>query len=793
MENNFGNLITVVIDVLKKGDVLKNRYTVKEIISQGELANVYLVEDSQLLKEWVLKEYILPMKNPRQIDRSVQRFERDIMILAGLKNSGIPEFVDHFSIVDRQYLVMEFVQGRTLEKILEETFQPMYEPDVLKLGIQLAGIIAFLHKQSPPIILGDLKPSHIVITPDNHVKLIDFGICKHFSIIGDIQSRKPGTPGYAPPEQFGQNILDERSDIYALGAILHQLLTLRNPAKLPNMFKFPPISQTNPRVSSIFEGIIDKATRYNPSERYYNALDMKREMEELLSKRGKTSNPPLERTVSKANTQKNLDSSTIFSSPELKAMEMSPHRETKESRRMPNKNILVITVIFLFVVLSGLTGYYFISKNREKDSQVKNTLESPFAEVKDHRILEIREEGLSHYIKGIETKDKNELALAISNLRKVITAHPTDAVSQIYLENAQILMQGRPYLKIAALLSLTGENFEAGMQILSGLSVAQSQHNNHSKDKKLFIEIFDNKSQLDETIKLASTLSGRDDLFAVIGPIRSPFLSSTAPFFNESEITQISPTGSSPELENLGEFTFRTAGDGRDLAFHMAETAVNDLKLNKLAVVFDPTQSYSKFLGEIFYKDVQEKGAKAKVFHTPLDAEDFTPILKDIKNYKPDGIFFVAYHNQQGRFAKQMTKLGMKAAHLSTTSVYSDQLISEGGKSVEGIILNSYFYPDEEDKRAAEFLKLFYEKYPNVHPNFRAAVAYDSLRAVSAAINNGVETPKALAHFLKHELGKSIFLEGVTGSIEFDEFGRRNKLNLMILTVHKGKFVKYRQ
>jgi len=778
--------------MLKRGDIIKNRYTIKQVISSSDSTSVYLVDDSDLMKEWIMKEFVIQIDNPQAVAIAIQKFEKEVTVLAGLRHAGIPEIVDHFAIANQQYLVMEYIRGKSLSQVLEETFQPMYEPDVLRFGIQLAGILHFLHKQAPPLIFRDLKPSNIMVTGDNLVKLINFGLGRHFRSIKDINTRKIGTPGYAPPEQFGRDIFDRRTDIYALGSILHQLITLRNPTKISNVFKFPPITEINQKASKEFEEIINKATAYQPSGRYFNALDMKRDMEVLFnslksgrSKRAKT------KKVEKTGQPK-----VEFFTETVQYGSYEPPEEEKESlitRLKPIlKKAILPVIIVLVLVLLILGGIHLFSPKKKKPPS-ENTIESPFANIKDKRVMKIREEGIAHYNKGVKNSDNAELALAISKLQKVVTAHPTDVISHICIENATILIKKKPYIKVAVLLPITGSNFEAGMLILSGVAIGQFQHNRSGKCEKIFIEIFDNKSKPEENIKLASELSKRKDILAVIGPVRSPFVSSSSTFFNESKIVQIAPTGSCADIDNLGDFIFRTSGDGRDLASDMARFTSKNLGLRRIAVVFDPTQSYSKVIGELYNEKISKiKGIKTRVFHMSLDSSNYSNLIKEIKEYSPDGIFMMTYQDQQGELSRELKKAGIKAAQLSTVSVYSPQLIKDGGKAVEGIIFNSSFYPGGVFPGARKFIIQFDEKFGGIHPNFRAALGYDSIMAVASALDRGITTSEGLKNFLKKTLGKKVKFEGATGEISFDKYGKRERRNLVHITVKNGKFVLYR-
>ena len=137
---------------------------------------------------------------------------------------------------------------------------------------QICDVLSYLHSYNPPVIFRDLKPGNIMISPDEKTtKLIDFGIARVFKAGATKDTSKLGTPGYAPPEQFGKNQTDARSDIYALGALLHQLLTLRDPGT--QVFSFPPVRSINPKVSPRVDQTIQKAVANNPDQRWQSAKE----------------------------------------------------------------------------------------------------------------------------------------------------------------------------------------------------------------------------------------------------------------------------------------------------------------------------------------------------------------------------------------------------------------------------------------------------------------------------------------------------------------------------------------
>jgi len=147
--------------------------------------------------------------------------------------SGIPAYYEHLTDAENWYLITQYIEGQTLEEYLQKAPGGyLAEKETLELGIALAELLQTLHALEPPVIFRDLKPSNIMITPNGGFFLIDFGIARTFTPGKAKDTTRLGSPGYAPPEQYGRAQTDQRSDIYSLGATLQTLLIGRDPLEL---------------------------------------------------------------------------------------------------------------------------------------------------------------------------------------------------------------------------------------------------------------------------------------------------------------------------------------------------------------------------------------------------------------------------------------------------------------------------------------------------------------------------------------------------------------------------------
>ncbi len=228
----------------------------------------------KMVKLVAVKEMINQVRDPAVQKTVVQNFEREANILATLHHPAIPRILDYFSQGERSYLVMEFVNGKNLEEVLDSTEGFMPEERVINWAIELCDVLHYLHNYQPnSIIFRDMKPSNVMLNQRDHLILVDFGIAKHFQT--GQRGTQVGTEGYSPPEQY-RGDATPLADIYALGATLHHLLTKRDPRlEAPFSFSERPVRSVNPDVSLELEAVINTALQYSPADRFNDASAMK--------------------------------------------------------------------------------------------------------------------------------------------------------------------------------------------------------------------------------------------------------------------------------------------------------------------------------------------------------------------------------------------------------------------------------------------------------------------------------------------------------------------------------------
>ncbi len=262
--NGFNGIRAAMLSV---NQVIQNRYRVERLVGQGGFGAVYRVRDMQLNLVCALKE------NFETSPAAQRQFVHEATILSGLRHPNLTRVTDHFTLPGQgQYLVMDYIEGVDLKTRLQQAGTPLPISQVIPWILQIADALAYLHGQKPPIIHRDLKPENIIITPQNTAMLVDFGVAKVYDpALKTTIGARAVTPGFSPPEQYGQGTTDNRSDIYALGATLYTLVTNQEPVEsIQRTLRVPLVSprQVNPLVSPALDAAILKAMEPVPSDRF---------------------------------------------------------------------------------------------------------------------------------------------------------------------------------------------------------------------------------------------------------------------------------------------------------------------------------------------------------------------------------------------------------------------------------------------------------------------------------------------------------------------------------------------
>src|SRR5579883_1764839 len=293
---------------LPTGTILDGKYRIVQVLGEGGMGTVYKVEQVDMPGYYrAVKELLLsPGLSEEERKAAIERFNKEVDLLFHLKHPRIPMLMFKFQERGNYYYAMEFVPGKSLDKILEENKGPLDEEKVINWMMQVCEALTYIHTRTPPIILRDLKPGNIMVTPNGDVQLIDFGIARRFDPNKRTNTENLGTISYASPEHLGSIVApgqkrsannpgqlvqtDARSDIYSLGATMYHLLTNYEPDPIQTPAPGSILAK-NPRLRTVVvngktvcpvEQVIIKAMQQDSAQRFQSAEAMRVALQQCL-------------------------------------------------------------------------------------------------------------------------------------------------------------------------------------------------------------------------------------------------------------------------------------------------------------------------------------------------------------------------------------------------------------------------------------------------------------------------------------------------------------------------------
>ncbi|TAE17742.1 MAG: serine/threonine protein kinase [Bacteroidetes bacterium] len=292
-------------------------YRILSALGEGGMGSVYLAQHIQLGRQAAIKALHPNLVNNPQIR---ERFKNEAATMAHLQHNNIVGLYDYLEATNGLFLIMEFVQGKPLDAYIQTVSGPIPEERVVEFFMQILDGFEYAHNQG--VVHRDIKPANFVITPNNEVKILDFGIAK--LLAGSSKSltktgARMGTVLYMSPEQVKGLEADRRSDIYALGVTLFQMLTGRCPYNEETATEYevyhqivnsplPRAKTFYPTVSDRMQKIIDKATAKNPDDRFQTCAEFKRAMMgQAFNNLAQTMPNPMVKTVTGKPVQQEAD------------------------------------------------------------------------------------------------------------------------------------------------------------------------------------------------------------------------------------------------------------------------------------------------------------------------------------------------------------------------------------------------------------------------------------------------------------------------------------------------------
>ena len=451
--------------MLSKGQKINDRYEIIKMIGEGGMANVYLANDNILERKVAIKVLRGDLSND---EKFIRRFKREALSVSNLSHPNIVEVYDVGEEDGNYYIVMEYIEGKTLKQLLQKR-GALTLPEVIDIMSQLTDGLSHAHEAY--IIHRDIKPQNIMIEDNGLVKITDFGIAMALNSTQLTQTNSVmGSVHYLPPEQANGKGSTIKSDIYSLGILMYELLAGSVPFKgdtaveiaLKHMKeKMPSIRKQNPTIPQSVENIVLKATAKNPKNRYDSVREMYNDLQIAMEKDNEKRivyeypENDLEETKVIAPIAKE-SKKTIVDKPLDQEEDSTTSNEKNEKNKLP----IILAIILLVILIVLAFVYLLISSNDVKEVKVPDVVGLETEEA----IKTIKEKGLEYTTKS-EESDTVEKGLVIRTEPKAGSTKTKGSTITIVESTGKefLLLEdyaGKNYYEIKAKLELSGIKVE---------------------------------------------------------------------------------------------------------------------------------------------------------------------------------------------------------------------------------------------------------------------------------------------------------------------------------------------
>jgi serine/threonine protein kinase/ABC-type branched-subunit amino acid transport system substrate-binding protein len=759
-----GNTATTISSGATSGTLTTNsrlqngRYVVEKILGQGGMGAAVLAKDTRVSnKRVVIKELVSDNSDPKQRQEDVRNFEREVETLANLDHPLIPTVTDSFQEGTHYFMVQEYAPGENLEDHMARLKQPMPEEEALVYISQVLDILDYLSQQTPPVIHRDIKPANIIISSRDHrARLVDFGIARA-DVAKNAQRKQTsalGTPGYAPPEQYQGNA-DARSDLYALAATMHHLVTNRDPRDYPP-FTYPHARSVNPKVSPETDRVLQKALEINVNNRYQSAAEMKSEIDAILAQRFHrgadtsvylhgTSGPmtPIPPTIAaspapargvapqRATPPPPPPPQPIRSQPQPigRGQQQIGRQVPPQRQQNPIRSSFIILLVVVVLIAAVLLVPNLIKSNQQGGTQSGQGNTFPTAAATGTTaaptgngigVTTINNEAIgisdgtvafdtnradgSEKQQAAESLKSGNIGSAQSAWRAALLKESNDAEAAIYLENSVVGNQPHITIVVATMLSGGSDLLSVGRDNLQGAYVAQREFNDKAKASggpmvKLLIANTGGSADNATTVakQIAQAAKNDNTIVGVSGWPYSSRATNAVPVLQQAQIPSVSSTASSDDLSGASPYFFRVAPTDTMQSGAGAKYAEQTLQARNVVVFEDTGDAYSRSLAEGFKKQFTGK-VLATVNYTEGNRQSVTAALQQAKSQSttPDLYYFAGYPKDVSVILEDTSTTNIKV-------LGGDALYNLGGYTKAARVgwnrlsFTGFAYPDEWD------------------------------------------------------------------------------------------------
>ena len=495
--------------MLQVGSVLDGKYKILNEIGHGGMSVVYLALNERANKTWAIKEVRKDGGNDQEVVS--QGLIAETEMLKKLHHPNLPSIVDVIDTNDSFIIVMDYIEGRSLQDLLD-TSGPQPVDLVVDWAKQLCDVLGYLHSRIPPIIYRDMKPPNVMLRPNGQVMLIDFGTAREYKQHNDRDTTWLGTRGYAAPEQFGgRGQTDGRTDIYCLGATIYHLLTGYSPAD--TQFVILPLGQLRPELAgSGIEEVVATCCQPDPANRYQNCAELMYALDHIHD----------------------LDYAT----------------KKKRARRW---RLFIASIALAVAGAGGMGGFHIAESNTRKasyDSYIRSAENS--TELGDK---------IEYYRKAIDRQPSREDAydslLTYIEGDRIFTADEKKALESCLNKNGEISKNSTniDYFRSKNRAGYDNFEFRLGKDYFSYLGNGKTDAN------RCFKEVIDSNNLSEQDLKIANSLFKLTDYYAQLGKTNQDWAQGTGKYNYKDFWTMLQEMTADPNTidEKTGDVPYSVA------------------------------------------------------------------------------------------------------------------------------------------------------------------------------------------------------------------------------------------
>ena len=752
--------------MLEKGEILENRYKVFEILKIGSKGAVYFALDLHLPgKSCTIKEFFTSEIPAPEDGEASDDIQDRAGYLSQLEHINFPRLTDFFMCEQNSYLVFDYIDGKSLKSLIDSK-RCLEEEPARNYILQLANTAVYVKKKLLSDIFIDFKPENILVTSDNTLKFVDFGILKSSGCSRLYQS------------EFLIDYIKEPSDInddfVVMGIMFYYLLT--------GNFKFP-LSLEQETISPEAKKIISKCLNgeYTDWESLIYDIGQKESfsVKEIFNDHEKETLPVIE---DKDKTEvlkeaRNIEKKDEFfdeppSSPD------SSDIDIKDSKFYFKSSVFTLILYGLVIfIIANIAGLYIslnmegIEKQDEIDHDFISPLEPEF--LKDRAM----------YYYSLE-----DYSRALSLFKRHILKYPSDGESHVYLCNSQALEMGSELIYIGLAVPVTGDDSQTGQAIMQGVAMAIKKINSAGgiNGRKVVCIIKDDNPASNDTKNIAEDFVEDERIVAVIGHGRSVSTLAAAEVYNKGKISHLSPVSTSPEVLSAGDYTFVTCPSDVTQGKTLADIAENYLKAKRVATIYNLYEPYCSGLTFSFKSSLKADIVLDETYET--GDMDFSGQAEKLVKASPDLIFIGGYDREALAIIKELRDKGFKGDFIGGDALYTQKLLEAGQDAVNGLICTTFFYPDLSDSQVKAFMRKFGKLFGGGTPNPIAAQAYDTAGLLFYVMSDSSCDREDIRERLSMVGSKLDLYKGIVGVISFDKNGGAEK-HWQVVKIQNGKYV----